>query len=164
MRIRGHNQQAEEIATIKDRTYTLKLSDADVKRIYDRAIIEGTTVEELLTDFIGNLVDGTYSRGSDERRLANEYVDRCIYRFDDDPESFIRYLLINGDVHDLALRLDILEDAKEENDVEEIAYQEREIKAWYSEYQSYGGKESYEEAFKGFDEYRKYLKERGISL
>ena len=164
MRLKGRNQQAEEIATIKDRTYTLRLSDADVKRICDRAVIEGTTVEKLLTDFIGNLVDGTYSQGSDERALANEYVERCIYRFDGEPEMFMRWLLIYGDAHDLALRLDILEDALKENDEEEVEYQNQEIRAQYTEYQNDGGKQSYDDALRDFNKYRNHLRERGIEL
>lgn len=60
-------QQQNEIATIKKRTFMLKLSDADVRRIYEKAGGAGMTVSELLQNFIGDLVCGTYSKGADER-------------------------------------------------------------------------------------------------
>ena len=60
-------EQEKEIQTIKERTITLKLSDADVERISNKAERHGLTVSELLENFIGDLVGGTYSNGSDER-------------------------------------------------------------------------------------------------
>ncbi|WP_312100550.1 hypothetical protein [Pygmaiobacter massiliensis] len=53
-------QQETEILTIKARTVTLNLSDADVLRISEKAGRAGTTVGALLSSFIGDLVDGTY--------------------------------------------------------------------------------------------------------
>lgn len=63
-------QQQKEIETIKERTLVLKLSDADCDRILQKAVSNGMTVSELLESFIGDLVDGTFSNGSDERYLA----------------------------------------------------------------------------------------------
>ncbi|MFR7868833.1 hypothetical protein [Ruminococcus bicirculans (ex Wegman et al. 2014)] len=60
-------QQQEEIETIRSRTIEVKLSDADVKRISEKAAAHGLTVGELIENFIGDLVCGTYSNGSDER-------------------------------------------------------------------------------------------------
>lgn len=59
-------QQQEEIETIRSRTIEVKLSDADVKRISEKAAAHGLTVGELIENFIGDLVCGTYSNGSDE--------------------------------------------------------------------------------------------------
>lgn len=70
-------QQQKEIATIKERTLKLNLSDADCERIAEKAGSVGMTVSELLENFIGDLVDGTYTNGSDERMHANEWFDRC---------------------------------------------------------------------------------------
>ena len=69
--------QEQEIATIKPRTIVIELSDADCERISDQAAHYGFTVANLLENFIGDLVDGTYTNGSDERMYANEYCDRC---------------------------------------------------------------------------------------
>lgn len=57
-------QQQEEIETIRSRTIEVKLSDADVKRISEKAAAHGLTVGELIENFIGDLVCGTYSNGS----------------------------------------------------------------------------------------------------
>ena len=54
-------QQQEEIETIRSRTIEVKLSDADVKRISEKAAAHGLTVGELIENFIGDLVCGTYS-------------------------------------------------------------------------------------------------------
>ena len=52
-------QQQEEIETIRSRTIEVKLSDADVKRISEKAAAHGLTVGELIENFIGDLVCGT---------------------------------------------------------------------------------------------------------
>ncbi|MBO5486316.1 MAG: hypothetical protein J5988_05225 [Eubacterium sp.] len=70
-------QQKKEIASIKKRQIVLKLSDADVDRLFEKAADAGMFPEELLENFIGDLVGGTYSNGSDERDLAGEWFDRC---------------------------------------------------------------------------------------
>lgn len=70
-------QQQKEIATIKERTFKLNLSDADVTRLAIKAAKAGMSMEELLASFIGDLVCGTYSNGSDERMYAEEWYDRC---------------------------------------------------------------------------------------
>ena len=158
-------QKRKEAETVKDRTFTISLSDADVKRIYDRAIREGTTVNNLLAGFIGDLVDGTYSTGSDERDLANEYVDRCNYHFDDDRMTFVQWLIkYDVDAHDIAVRLDLIEDAREVNDQAEIKYQETQIKRTYKEYREDGGTQMYKTAIKSFTEYRALLHEKGVEV
>lgn len=55
----------KEIKTVKERSITLKLSDADCDRIAKKAGRSGLTVATLLENFIGDLVGGTYSNGSD---------------------------------------------------------------------------------------------------
>lgn len=77
--MKDYSTQAAEIATIKPRTFTLELSDADVKRLYEKTAADGITPAELLQGFIGDLLDGTYTHGSDERMLADNYYERCCY-------------------------------------------------------------------------------------
>lgn len=75
-------EQRKEIETIKPRTYSLNLSDADVERIAKSAGSYGLTVSELLENFIGDLVAGTYSNGSDERMYAEQWAERCWFALD----------------------------------------------------------------------------------
>ena len=70
-------QQNKEIEIIKPRTLEIKLSDADVKRLAEKAGAHGLSVAELLKAFIGDLVCGTYSNGSDERMYAEQWFERC---------------------------------------------------------------------------------------
>lgn len=67
----------KEIETIKERSIIVKLSDADVQRIWEKAGSVGLAVSELFENFVGDLVYGTYSNGSDENDLANQWFDRC---------------------------------------------------------------------------------------
>lgn len=106
------NQQ-KEIATIKPRTLDIRLSDADYKRIAEKAAIAEMSMEELLASFIGDLVDGTYSNGSDERMYAQNWYERCgfgdFYR-----NSFLHYLIDEYAVEDFVESWDSAEDYKEE--------------------------------------------------
>lgn len=70
-------QQEKEIQTIRERTFSLKLSDSDIERLAAKAARGGLTMEQLLENFIGDLVCGTYYNGSDERMYAQEWFDRC---------------------------------------------------------------------------------------
>lgn len=105
--MRRAETQKEEIATIRKRTITLELSDADCDRISRKAGENGLTVAELLQNFIGDLVDGTYSNGSDERRLAEEWFDRCWFAYQSD-NTLLQYL-INESCGDDTLVSDLIE-------------------------------------------------------
>lgn len=131
-------EQEKEIQTIRERTITLKLSDADVDRISIRAERHGLTVSQLLENFIGDLVGGTYSNGSDERDFADRWFDRCWFGMF--PEyNFLTYVLDNwidvDDVLDDYERLnDMKEDLEVEEDPEDIEYFESEIQELEDEF------------------------------
>ena len=55
----------------------MNLSDADVRRLAEKSGEGGLAISELLENFIGDLVDGTYSNGSDERMYAEQWYQRC---------------------------------------------------------------------------------------
>jgi len=124
-------EQEKEIQTIKERTITLKLSDADVERISNKAERHGLTVSELLENFIGDLVGGTYSNGSDERDFADRWFERCWFGMF--PEyNFLTYALndwldIDDILDDYDRLQDMREDLKVETDPEEIEYFKSEI-------------------------------------
>lgn len=85
-------RQEQEIATIKERNIKCKLSDADVDRITKMAGEVGLSVGELLEYFISDLVGGTYSNGSDERDLVENWFERCWFGMF--PENtLLRYFL-----------------------------------------------------------------------
>lgn len=106
----NYERQAAEIATIKPRTFTLELSDADVKRLYEKTAADGITPAELLQGFIGDLLDGTYSHGSDERELASAYYDRCCYEFSR-TGSLLEWALYDYRLDDIADALEQIDDA-----------------------------------------------------
>lgn len=85
-------EQQKEIETIKERTIKLKLSDADCWRLSKKAAYLGISIPDLLENFIGDLVAGTYSNGSDERMYANAWYERCGFGMQQD-DTFVAYLL-----------------------------------------------------------------------
>lgn len=94
----GYEEQKSEIKTIKERTITLNLSDKDCERIAKKAGECGLTVGQLLESFIGDLVGGTYSNGSDERMYAEQWFERCGFGMFSE-ETLLKYLLEWG--HDI---------------------------------------------------------------
>lgn len=134
-------RQEQEIATIKEREVKINLSAADMRRLWKKAGSVGMTAGELLASFIGDLVCGTYTNGSDERMYAQQWFDRC--GFSMFPEkTFLRYLIewdelesvlsdeqniIQGKA-DLA-ELEAIPD-KDSDDQEEIKYLKEDISDW----------------------------------
>lgn len=93
-------QQDAEIKSIKSRDFQLKLSDADVERLFLKAGETGLTVSQLLENFIGDLVAGTYSNGSDERDYASQWFNRCWFSMGLGEPSFLQWLISMGCAED----------------------------------------------------------------
>lgn len=91
----GGEQQKREIETIRERKIMLKLSDADCERISNLCGEHNITVANLLESFIGDLVGGTYTNGSDERDFARRYFERCWFGMY--PEKTLLNGLLNTD-------------------------------------------------------------------
>lgn len=81
----SRTKQQEEIETIKERNIVLKLSDADCEKIFELCGKNNLSISELLENFIGDLIDGTYSNGSDERELAQQWLERCGFDWNPKP-------------------------------------------------------------------------------
>lgn len=93
-------EQDKEIKTIKERIITLKLSDADCERISKKVGKHGLTVGQLLENFIGDLVGGTYSNGSDERYRAEQWFERCWFGMFPEETLLLHLLEWGHDVDD----------------------------------------------------------------
>ena len=114
-------EQQKEIATIKERTIHLNLSDADCKRISTYAAKANITVSQLLESFIGDLVNGTYTNGSDERDYAQEWFERCGYGMNSE-KTFLRYILEEG--ADMEFLLNGLEGIKKSKELIQMLTEE----------------------------------------
>ncbi len=76
----------------------------------------GITVYQLLENFIGDLISGTYSNGSDERMLANKWFDRCWFSVEP-RNTLLRHLLTNGvDPEEFLNTIDALNSAVKEKE------------------------------------------------
>ena len=88
-------EQQEEIEIIRERKITVKLSDADCDRLARKCGEHGLTIGELIENFVGDLVDGTYSNGSDERMYAQQWFERCWFGMFPKP-TLLNHLLSEG--------------------------------------------------------------------
>lgn len=85
-------EQKKEIETIRERKITVKLSDADCDRLARKCGEHGLTIGELIENFVGDLVGGTYSNGSDERDYADQWFERCWFGMFPEP-TLLNHLL-----------------------------------------------------------------------
>ena len=85
-------EQQKEIETIRERKITVKLSDADCDRLARKCGEHGLTIGELIENFVGDLVGGTYSNGSDERDYADRWFERCWFGMFPEP-TLLNHLL-----------------------------------------------------------------------
>lgn len=140
-------QKNKEIETIKERSIKLNLSDADCVRISELCGRHNLTVSKLLENFIGDLVDGTYSNGSDEREFAERWFERCWFGTPVD-ETLLKWLLDYGiDVEEFLDLIDNIKVGYEElelykkdpglYDEEEVEYLKIDIDSWEEELKDY---------------------------
>lgn len=135
-------QQVEEIKTIRERNITVKLSDADCNRLARKCGEHGLTVGELIENFIGDLIGGTHSNGSDEKMYAEQWFERCWFGMFPEP-TLLNYLLYWGyEPEDYLDTLDNIETAQEEKKYleehpeeadEEAQYIDNDIADWEEE-------------------------------
>lgn len=140
-------QQEKEIATIKERELKIKLSDADCGRVMELCGKHGITVSQLVENFIGDLVDGTYSNGSDERDFAERWFERCWFGMEPE-ETLLKWLLdewievedfldLQDNIKSGYEDLEYAEKNPEDYDEEEIEVTKIDIAAWEEELQDY---------------------------
>lgn len=138
----GEKQQ-KEIKTIRERSITVKLSDADCDRLARKCGEYGLTIGALIENFIGDLVGGTYSNGSDERDLADQWFERCwfgmfpeqtllnhLLGWGYDPEDYLEYL---DNIEAAKEEKKYLEEHPEEADGEDTSYLDDDIAYWQDE-------------------------------
>lgn len=155
----------DKLKDVKYRTVMIPLSDDDCERIAVKAGSVGMTVGDLLAHFIGDLVCGTFTGGSDERMYADQWFDRCLFSMLTQ-NTFIGWLLHTKDysgVEDFMGHYEIMKECEEdlqaedptdteEANREEIAYQQNWMKSEYRDYCAYlerkglGSPKSFEDA------------------
>lgn len=159
--MRDYSGQEKEIESIKPRNYSLNLSDADVERIAYKAAEYHLTVSELLENFIGDLVGGTYSNGSDERMYANQWAERCVFSFCSDSERNLISYLASGwsvDFHDLHEILESINDARQ--DIEDAQQEIKTPRADWKDLVIYSKEtDSYVPAYSSEEEYVSSIRE-----
>ena len=152
-----YERQKAEIETIRPRSFSLELSDADVKRLYEKAYSNGITPAQLLQDYIGDLLDGTYTRGSDEspRSFLQWALDE--YRIDNIADELETLDYATGDIQYYEENPDDPPQPGELDDLQATKTEaESELAAIYEEYTASKGNEPYRD---GIAAIRRYLAE-----
>ena len=158
------SEQKEEIATIKPRNYVLKLSNADVERLAKRAGQYNMAAAELLENFVGDLVCGTYTNGSDERDFANQWAERCDFSFRPQ-RTLITFFCCDESSYELEQFFEILDDIEYiETDIQCIKVEiENPVQNWKDicncHYDKETGESTYTPAYSTIDDYIAGLKE-----
>ena len=101
------SKSAEE-NTVKERNLVLNLSDADVKKLCNKAWSADLSVNGLIEAFIADLVDGACTNGSDERMLANQWYERCWFGMFP-RKTLIRYLIEHEEMDGFLDELEVKE-------------------------------------------------------
>lgn len=149
-----YEQQVAEIKTIKPREFKLNLSDADVERLFEKAYSNGITPEELIEGYLGDLLCGTYTHGSDERDLADEYFERCGYSMGF-VDSFLQWSLEEDWYSDLITAIEIIDDVESIKNNTSLTAEEiqKELEEWDEELQL--ANEAITEHYGSYCEYKK---------
>lgn len=105
-------KQNAEIETIKLRAFFIDLSDADVVRIYKKAASCGCTPSDILKNFIGDLVFGTSTNGSDERMYVSQWFDRARHNGWTN-KNFLSFILDNEYYDSVISYIDDIDEGKE---------------------------------------------------
>lgn len=127
---------------IRERNITVKLSDKDCDSLLRKCGEYGLTVGELIENFIGDLIGGERSNGSDEEMYADQWFDRCWFAMCPEP-TLLSYLLFLGyDPGEYLDTLDNIENAVKEKEHlaehpeeadEEAQYLDDDIRMWQEE-------------------------------
>ena len=75
--IKEIKEQNKDGKTCKPREFFLELSDEQYRRLHKKAEEYNITASQLLSSFIGDLVD-YHRNGSDEMNLANDWIERAL--------------------------------------------------------------------------------------
>ena len=143
-------------------TFNLELLKADYMDVCKLSAVYGVSVEELLENFLCDLVYGKGSNGSDECYHARKWFDRCWFGMNAEAtNTFLKYLIENADVDDFIERYQHLKECEEELEnwteqhleleeaealQKEIDYQREIVKEYYADYMKEVDKpESYED-------------------
>ena len=105
-------RQGAKSEILKSRKLDLELSSSVCDNLLLLCGRHNITVAELLESFINDLVDGECSNGSDERRLAEEWFDRCYFSWDLE-ETLLRYLIRGYDAEEFIMAIDYVEELKD---------------------------------------------------
>ena len=136
----SYGEQQKEIETIRERKITVKLSAADCDRLAIKCGEHGLTIGEMIENFVGDLVGGTYSNESDERDYSDRWFERCWFGMFPE-QTLLSHLFCNG--YEPENYLDLLDCIKyaeydkerakevlEEYDEEELSFIDGDIAEW----------------------------------
>ena len=109
---------------LKERTISVRLSDRDCDKLMDLCGICGLSVGELIEGFVGDLVNGTHTHGSDERMYAERWFERCGFEMFAEP-TLLQHLLYWG--YEPEDYINAIENIKDADRIKKDAYEKPEL-------------------------------------
>lgn len=94
----------------RERIIKINLSGSDCDLLSELCGRYDLTIEELFENFVGDLVDGDYSNGSDERLYIKSWFDRC---FKEAQDTLLSYLINQYDVYEFLQLIDSIAEAEQ---------------------------------------------------
>jgi hypothetical protein len=126
----------------KERVIKFNMSDVDCERLVRKCGEHNITVGELIENFVGDIIGGTHSNGSDERMYAQQWFERCWFGMFPEPTLLNHLLCFGYDPEDYLDTLDNIETAMKEKEYlaehpeeadEEAQYLDDDIADWQEE-------------------------------
>lgn len=156
-----------EIETVKGRPFNIRMSDNDCRQLARIAAAQGMPPADLLAAFVGDLIGGTYSNGSDERYKAAEWLERTCFDLSAE-KTFTNYLATRFEVDQAAEIMSMVETMREEmqeeteeeaaETLEIIEREEEPLRAAYADYKNETERpQTEEEALQSLREYTREL-------
>lgn len=138
-----HTRQFKEANPIKEKNIIVKLSETDCDKLSKLCGKNDVTVGGLIEAFLGDLIGGTYSNGSDEMEMAQQWFDRCFammpqdtllqYFFNNDYDTD-DFLEVINEMESIEADLKEYEINPEEFNKEEIMFAKNDLEAYREEY------------------------------
>lgn len=141
------DKQRVGMEIIREKNVKVKLPEADCEQLAKLCGLYGLTVGELFEQFVSDLVNGTFSDGSDERNMARGWFERLFGKCS--KETLLQHLLFQDYIIiDFLDIVDLLEDGKKtldnaekdksnKYDKEEIDFLKDDIVMWERQYHEF---------------------------
>lgn len=123
------------------RNISINLHSDEVEELCVKAGKVGLSVSKLLENFVADLIEGTYTNGSDERMYISQWFNRCWFSIMSD-DTFLAYLLNMGEMDGVLESWEKIQELKvlenpDSYDKEELETEQEYLNNCFKDYREY---------------------------